>query len=70
VVACSSAPSAAAVGELAETFDAGDVDGLLAAIERAREREPDLRGATALADAWTWDRAFEAELRDLARVRS
>jgi alpha-1,6-mannosyltransferase len=70
VVACSSAPAAAAVGELAETFEAGDVDGLLAAIERAREREPDLLGAAALADAWTWDRAFEAELRDLARVRS
>ena len=70
VVACSSALAAAAVGGLAESFDAGDVDCLLAAIERARKREPNLLGAAALADGWTWDRAFEAELRDLARVRS
>jgi alpha-1,6-mannosyltransferase len=69
VVACSSAPSAAAVGELVETFDPRDVSGLLAAIERARGRRPDLHAAAALADAWSWDSAFEAELSDLARMR-
>ncbi len=70
VVACRSAPSASVVGDLAETFPAGDPDGLLAAIERARRRRPDLHAAATLADAHTWDRAFEAELRDLARVRA
>jgi alpha-1,6-mannosyltransferase len=70
VVACRTAPSARVVGALAENFAPGDVNGLLAAIERARRRPPDLRAAAALADAHTWDRAFEAELRDLARVRA
>jgi alpha-1,6-mannosyltransferase len=69
VVACETAPSARVVGPLAETFPAGDVDGLLAAIKRARRRPPDLHAAAALADAHSWDRAFEAELRDLATVR-
>ena len=70
VVACRSAPSAAVVGDLAQTFAPGDVEGLLGAIERARRRPPDLQAAAALARAHTWDRAFEAELRDLARMRA
>jgi alpha-1,6-mannosyltransferase len=69
VVACETAPSVQVIGPLAETFAAGDVGGLLAAIERARKRRPDLHAAAALADAQSWDRAFEAELHDLARVR-
>jgi alpha-1,6-mannosyltransferase len=68
VVACETAPSAAVAGELAETFAAGDPASLLAAIERARRRTPDVRAAAALAEAHGWDRAFEAELRDLRRV--
>jgi glycosyltransferase involved in cell wall biosynthesis len=68
VVACATAPSATLVGDLAETFAPGDVSGLLAAIERARRRRPDLRTAAALAAANTWERAFEDELRDLARL--
>jgi alpha-1,6-mannosyltransferase len=69
VVACETAPSVRVIGSLVDTFAAGDMDGLLAAIERARERRPDLHAAAALADAHSWDRAFEAELRDLNAVR-
>jgi alpha-1,6-mannosyltransferase len=68
VVACENAPSAALVGDLAETFAPGDASGLLAAIERARRRDPDLRAATELASAHSWERAFEDELRDLGRL--
>jgi glycosyltransferase involved in cell wall biosynthesis len=68
VVACETAPSAAVAGELVETFAPGDSAGLLAAIERARGRTPNLRTAAALAEAHSWDRAFESELRDLRRV--
>jgi glycosyltransferase involved in cell wall biosynthesis len=68
VVACENAPSAALVGDLAETFAPGDATGLLAAIERARRREPDLRAAAELASAHSWERAFEGELRDLGRL--
>lgn len=69
VVACETAPSARVIGPLADTFAGGDVADLLAAIERARRRRPNLLAAAELADAHSWDRAFEAELRDLALVR-
>jgi alpha-1,6-mannosyltransferase len=68
VVACEAAPSAALVGDLAETFAPGDASGLLDAIERARRRDPDLRAAAELASAHSWERAFEDELRDLGRL--
>jgi glycosyltransferase involved in cell wall biosynthesis len=68
VVACETAPSAALLGGVAETFAAGDSRGLLAAIERARRRRPDLRVAAELAAAHTWERAFADELRDLERM--
>jgi glycosyltransferase involved in cell wall biosynthesis len=68
VAACKTAPSASLVGELAETFAPGSVSGLLAAIERARRRRPDLRAAAHLAAAHTWQRAFEDELGDLERL--
>ena len=48
-----------------ETFPAGDVDGLLAAIERARSREPDRLSAARFATANRWETAFAAELADL-----
>jgi hypothetical protein len=67
-VACETAPSAALLGGVAETFAAGDSRGLLAAIERARRRRPDLRAAAELAAAHTWERAFADELRDLERM--
>jgi alpha-1,6-mannosyltransferase len=68
VVACDTAPSARLIGELGETFAPGDIRGLAAAIERARGRRPDLLEAAALADANTWERAFEDELQDLERL--
>jgi alpha-1,6-mannosyltransferase len=68
VVACETAPSAALVGGLAETFAPGEPSGLLAAIERARRRHPNLRAAAELASTHSWERAFEDELRDLGRL--
>jgi alpha-1,6-mannosyltransferase len=68
VVACDTAPSARLIGELGETFAPGDIRGLAAAIERARGRRSDLLEAAALADANTWERAFEDELQDLERL--
>ena len=68
VVACTTAPSAALVGDLAETFAPGDARGLLSAVERARRRRPDLRAAAELAAEHSWERAFEDELRDLERL--
>ena len=50
---------------LADTFAPGDVDGLLAAIERARAREPDRLAAARFAAAHRWEHAFAAELADL-----
>ena len=57
-----SAPSARAVGDLAETFGPR---GLLAAIERARARRPDRAGAAALARRSSWEAAFASELAQL-----
>jgi alpha-1,6-mannosyltransferase len=68
VVACETAPSARLVGPLAETFRAGNIDGLLAAIERARSSPGDAPRAARLARSSTWERALEAELRDVARL--
>jgi glycosyltransferase involved in cell wall biosynthesis len=64
-VACASAPSARLLGRLAHTFAPGEVDGLAAAIERARAAEPDHAAAARLAAEHTWARAFSAELADL-----
>lgn len=68
VVACSSAPSAALAGPLVDTFAPGDRAGLVAAIERARRREPDPDAARRLAVAFSWERAFSAELADLEQL--
>ena len=65
VALSASAPSARAVGALAETFSAG---GLLAAVERARARRPDRAAAAALAARSTWDAALGAELGSLRRL--
>src|SRR5262249_41961348 len=62
VVACDSAPSARICGPLAETFRPHDIDGLLAAIERARASEPDRLAAARFAMANRWEMAFAAEL--------
>ena len=68
VVACETAPSAALIGSLGETFPRGDVDALLGAIEHARRKRPDLGAAARLARRHTWEQAFEDELRDLERL--
>ncbi|MBE2320095.1 glycosyltransferase [Solirubrobacter sp. CPCC 204708] len=65
VVACTSAPSARVVGPLAETFAPGDIEGLAAAIERARAGVPDRLAAARFASAHRWEHAFAAELADL-----
>ena len=68
VVTCATAPSAAHIGGLGRTFEPGDVDGLLAAIEAARAARPDHRAAAALAARSTWAAAFDAEAQQLARL--
>lgn len=68
VVACTTAPSAALAGALADTFEPGDRGGLVEAIERARRRGRDVRAAAQLATTFSWERAFAAELADLERV--
>ena len=68
VVACRTAPSAERCGALAETYAPGDVDGLLAAIERARSAPRDLAAASRLAAASTWDRCFAEELASLREL--
>jgi len=68
VVTCSTAPSAAFVREHVRTYEPGDVDGLLAAIEAQRLAEPDRLAAAALAARSTWAAAFEAETEQLARL--
>jgi glycosyltransferase involved in cell wall biosynthesis len=67
-VACTTAPSAHVLGPLAHTFPPGDVEALLAAIERARAAEPDHDAAADLAAEHTWARAFAAELADLGAL--
>jgi alpha-1,6-mannosyltransferase len=73
VVTCSTAPSAALMRGIVRTYEPGDVDGLLAAIEAARAARPDAAAAAALAERCSWDAAFAAEtvaLEQLAGRRS
>ena len=65
VVACETAPSAALIGPTAHTYAPGDVDGLAAAIARARAAPPDPVAAAALSWRSRWDRVFADELDDL-----
>jgi alpha-1,6-mannosyltransferase len=70
VVACETAPSAAACGPLAHTFAAGDVAGLRDAIDAARAADVDPVAAGALAWGHRWERVFEREvagIRELLR---
>jgi alpha-1,6-mannosyltransferase len=68
VVAARNAPAALRAAELVGTFEPGDPHDLLRAIEVARATPPDPDAAAALADRFTWARAFEAELADLERL--
>jgi alpha-1,6-mannosyltransferase len=65
VVACDTAPSAAYVGAAGHTYAPGDIDGLGAAIARARAATPDPVAAAALSWRSRWDRVFGDELDDL-----
>jgi alpha-1,6-mannosyltransferase len=68
VVTCSTAPSAALMRGIARTYEPGDIDGLLAAIEDARAATPDTAAACALAERSTWSAAFAGELAQLERL--
>ncbi len=65
VVACETAPSAAALGPACHTFPARDAARLLSAIEAARADEPDPAAAIALGRRHSF-RAELADLRELA----
>jgi alpha-1,6-mannosyltransferase len=68
VVTCSTAPSAALMRGIARTYEPGDIDGLLEAIESARAAEPDADAAARLAAHATWSVALGAELAGLQRL--
>ncbi len=68
VVTCSTAPCAALMRGIARTYEPGDIDGLLAAIERARVAQPDVAAAAALAARCSWGAAFAAETLALERL--
>jgi alpha-1,6-mannosyltransferase len=67
-VACETTPSAYVAAPLVETFEPENPAELLAAIERARSAEPDLAAAASLAERYTWESVFMAELDDLSTV--
>jgi alpha-1,6-mannosyltransferase len=68
VVTCSTAPSAALMRGIVRTYEPGDIDGLLAAIDAARAAQPDAAVASALAARSSWDAAFEAETEQLEQL--
>jgi alpha-1,6-mannosyltransferase len=65
VVACSCTPAAHVAGRLVEPFEPKDPRDLLRALEVALDREVDASAAAALAERYTWERVFEAELEGL-----
>ena len=65
VVCCTTAPSAGAIGPLAETFGPRDPGDLAAAIDAAYGTAPDHAAARALAERHTWPAVLCAELSDL-----
>lgn len=67
-VTCSTTPSSRVAAPLVETFEAGDAADLLRAIERARAADPDLEASAALADRYTWEGVFKAELDDMSTL--
>ena len=68
VVTCSTAPSAALMRGIVRSYEPGDIDGLLAAIEAARAAQPDAAAAAALAARCSWGAAFAAETAQLERL--
>lgn len=68
VVTCSTAPSAALMRGIVRTYEPGDIDGLLAAIEAARAVQPDTAAAVALGRRCSWGAVFAAETKRLERL--
>jgi alpha-1,6-mannosyltransferase len=68
VVTAETTPSASLLHGVVDTFRPGDSTDLLAAIERARHRAPDLTAAADLAARHAWEQTFAAELEDLERL--
>jgi alpha-1,6-mannosyltransferase len=68
VVAARNAPAVAEAKGLVRVFEPGNAGDLLGAIERARAAQPEPLKAKALANRFTWERAFESELADLERL--
>lgn len=68
VVTCSTAPSAALMRALVRTYEPGDIDGLLAAIETARAARPAEAAGAALGKRCSWGAAFAAETVALERL--
>jgi alpha-1,6-mannosyltransferase len=69
VVAVDSTPSSRIADGLIDAFPAADVDGLVRAIERAEARSDRAATAAALAERYTWENVFEAELEALKELR-
>lgn len=70
VVACSCTPAAHVAGNLIQTFAPRDPASLIDAVERALRQPPTAAAALALAESLSWERAFAAELADVARLLS
>ena len=68
VVACSSTPAATLAAPLVHTFTPKDPSDLARAVEHALATPPDPAAAFALAAGLSWERVFEAELRELKRL--
>ena len=70
VVTCSTAPSAALMRAMVRTYEPGDIDGLLAAIEAARAARCAVAAGEALGTRCSWGAAFAAETVSLERLRA
>jgi alpha-1,6-mannosyltransferase len=68
VVACDTAPSAAALDDLVHTFAPGDTADLAGAIAAARAAPVDHAAAAALSWRHGWDRVFAAELEHVREL--
>lgn len=68
VVTTATTPAAGLLRRIAHTYEPGDVDGLLTAIEAARDARPDPTIAAALGRRCSWGAAFAAETLQLERL--
>lgn len=68
VVCCNTAPSGAAIGELAHVYAPGDVEGLAKAISYARAAPANHGEAIALSRRYAWPRRFAQELESMREL--